>query len=113
MPTRKKRPPSRPPKTFDLFSRRFPRLAEAWELLGKAGTDGPLGEKTARLVKLAVSIGARSEGATHSAVRKALGAGAAPEEIYQVVALAASTIGLPGAVAAFTWVEDELGPTRS
>ena len=41
-------------------------------------------------------------------VRKALAAGVAPEEIYQAVALAASTIGLPGAVAAFTWVEDEL-----
>ena len=35
-------------------------------------------------------------------------AGARPEEIYQVVALAAGALGLPSAVAAFTWVEEEL-----
>ena len=108
---RKERSP-RPPKTFALFSRRFPRIAAAWEMLGEAGLDGPLDLKVSRLVKLAVSIGARSEGATHSAVRKARAAGATPEEIYQVVALAASTVGLPNAVAAFTWVEDELSPSR-
>lgn len=97
-----------PPKTFDLFSKRFPKIAQAWSLLGEAGVEGPLDEKTCRLLKLAVSIGAKSEGGTHSAVRKALGAGASPEEIFQVVALAASTVGLPNAVAAFTWVEDVL-----
>lgn len=98
----------RPPKTFTIFQKRFPRIAEAWELLGKAGIEGPLGEKQARLVKLGISMGLRSEGATHSAVRKALAAGATREELYQVVALAASTIGLPNAVAAFTWIEDVL-----
>ncbi len=95
-----------PPKTFEVFSKRFPKVGEAWNLLGEAGLDGPLDEKTCRLIKLAVSIGVRSEGATHSAVRKAFAAGAQAEEIHQVVALAASTIGLPNAVAAFTWVED-------
>jgi alkylhydroperoxidase/carboxymuconolactone decarboxylase family protein YurZ len=97
-----------PPKTFEAFSKRFPKIGEAWDLLGEAGLGGPLDEKTCRLIKLAVSIGARSEGATHSAVRKAVGAGAKPEELYQVVALAASTVGLPNAVAAWTWVEDVL-----
>ncbi len=95
-----------PPKAFQDFSERFPKINEAWNLLGEASEDGPLDAKTRRLVKLAVSIGVRSEGATHSAVRKARAAGASPEEIYQVVALAASTIGLPNAVAAFTWIED-------
>ena len=99
---------SPPPKTFEVFSKRFPRIAEAWSLLGEAGLEGPVDEKTCRLIKLAVSIGARSEGATHSAVRKALAAGAGADEIHQVVALAASTVGLPNAVAAFTWVEDSL-----
>jgi alkylhydroperoxidase/carboxymuconolactone decarboxylase family protein YurZ len=95
-----------PPEPFNAFSERFPKLAEAWGLLGEAGVQGPLDEKTTRLIKLAVSIGVRSEGATHSAARKALAAGASTDEIYQVIALAASTIGLPNAVAAFTWVRE-------
>lgn len=104
--TKPKAPP--PPATYVAFSQRFPEVARAWELLGEAGRKGPLEEKTQRLVKLAIAIGVRSEGATHSAVRKALAAGATAEDLYQVVALAASTVGLPNAAAAFTWVEDEL-----
>jgi alkylhydroperoxidase/carboxymuconolactone decarboxylase family protein YurZ len=42
----------------------------------------------------------------HSSVRKALAAGIAVEEIEQVVALAASTLGMPSTVAVFTWVHD-------
>jgi alkylhydroperoxidase/carboxymuconolactone decarboxylase family protein YurZ len=47
------------------------------------------------------------EGAVHSGVRKARDAGASLAELEQVVALAASTIGLPAAVAAWTWVKEE------
>lgn len=97
-----------PPKAFQAFSARFPQIGQAWDLLSEAGARGPLDERAQRLIKLAVAIAARSEGATHSAVRKALAAGTGPEELYQVVALAASTLGLPQAVAAFTWIEDEL-----
>ena len=98
-----------PPKPFLEFSKRFPKIAQAWELLGEGGTSGPIDEKMSRLIKLGVSIASRSQGATHSAARKARAAGASPEEIYQVVALAASTIGLPNAVAAYTWIKDEMG----
>jgi alkylhydroperoxidase/carboxymuconolactone decarboxylase family protein YurZ len=59
-----------------------------------------------------VAIGALREGPVHSGVRKARALGIAREEIEQVVALAAGTLGLPAVVAAFTWVEDELGPRR-
>src|SRR5688572_7764291 len=99
-------PTPEPPKAFLMFSSRFPKIAEAWSLLGEAGSTGPLDEKTQRIVKLAVAIGARSEGATHSAVRKALAAGVPPDALRQVIALAASTLGLPQAVAAFTWIEE-------
>ena len=74
---------------------------------------GPLDEKACRLVKLAVAIGGRSEGAVHSAARKALAAGVTAAEIEQVIALAASTIGFPRAVAAYTWVRDLLGSPAS
>jgi alkylhydroperoxidase/carboxymuconolactone decarboxylase family protein YurZ len=98
----------KPPKTYELFVRRYPKLAEAWEKISDAGRDGPLDSKTARLVKLAVAIGAMREGAVHSSVRKALSDGIAAEEIEQVVALAASSLGMPATVAVFTWVHDEI-----
>lgn len=98
----------KPPPSYLEFTRRFPKLGKAWEMLGDAGRDGPLDEKTARLVKLGVAIGGLREGAVHSAVRKAVASGATKEDIEQVVALAASTLGLPSTVAVHTWVLDEL-----
>lgn len=98
----------KPPKAYDRFGSQFPKLREAWDLASEAGREGPLDEKTQRLVKLAIAIGGLREGAVHSAVRKARASGASPEEIGQVVALAASNLGFPSTVAAFTWVEDEL-----
>lgn len=98
----------RPPETFLEFTRRFPKLADAWQLAGEAGDIGPLDEKTVRLLKLALSIGHLREGAVHSAVRKARAAGVLREEIEQVIALSASTIGFPATVAVFSWVRDEL-----
>jgi len=97
-----------PPKTYEKFRQRYPKLGAAWEMIGEAGRDGPLDAKTARLIKLAVAIGAMREGAVHSSVRKALGAGISVPEIEQVVALAAGTLGMPSTVAVFTWVHDEI-----
>ena len=99
---------SKPPKTHDAFIRRFPKLGEAWEKIADAGRQGPLDAKTARLIKLAVAIGALREGAVHASVRKALDAGISIEAIEQVVALSASTLGMPSTVAVFTWLNDEI-----
>ena len=98
----------KPPKTYETFVRRYPQLAEAWEKMAEAGREGPLAAKTARLIKLAIAIGAMREGAVHSGVRKALSTGISVEEMEQVVALAASTLGMPSTVAVFTWVHDEI-----
>ena len=76
--------------------------------MGRAGRQGPLDEKSSRIIKLAVAIGALREGAVHANVRKALAQGVTPEEIEQVLALAAGTIGLPATVAAFSWIKDLL-----
>ena len=99
----------KPPKTYETFVRRYPKLAEAWERIAEAGRDGPLDAKTARLIKLGIAVGAMREGAVHSGVRKALAAGISVEEIEQVVVLAASTLGMPSTVAVFTWAHDEIG----
>jgi alkylhydroperoxidase/carboxymuconolactone decarboxylase family protein YurZ len=97
------------PETYKDFVARFPALGEAWELLHRGAEDaGPLDSRTLRLVKLGIAIGAQREGAVHSATRRAINDGIPRKEIEQVVASAASTIGLPASVAAFTWVRDSL-----
>jgi len=98
---------SRPPAAHQQFVRRFPRLGKAWDLVNEEGSAGPLDAKTQRLLKLAVAIGAMREGAVHSGVRKARDAKASLAEMEQVVALAASTIGLPSSVAVWGWVREE------
>jgi 4-carboxymuconolactone decarboxylase len=98
---------SKPPAAHQRFVRRFPRIGTAWDLVNEEAGAGPLDQKTQRLVKLAVAIGALREGAVHSSVRKARDAGATVEEMEQVVALAASTVGFPAVVAVWRWVGDE------
>ncbi|MGE0710432.1 MAG: carboxymuconolactone decarboxylase family protein [Planctomycetota bacterium] len=95
-----------PPETFQRFVARYPDLGRAWELLGEAGRAGPLSPRERRLVKLGIAVGCLREGAVHSAARKALSADLSREELEQVVALAASTIGLPSAVAAWSWITE-------
>lgn len=98
----------KPPSTYREFIDRYPKLGEAWDRVREAEKAGPLQGKDVRLLKLAVALGAMREGAVHSAVRKAHAAGASEEEIHQVVALAASTLGFPSTVAVFSWVRDTL-----
>jgi 4-carboxymuconolactone decarboxylase len=98
----------KPPKTHDEFVASFPELARAWEIVGAAGKEGPLDDKTARLLKLALAIGAQHEGAVHASVRKALAMGITRKELEQVVTLAAGTLGFPQTVAAYTWIKDLL-----
>lgn len=95
-----------PPSTYREFVTRYPKLAQAWEKISEAGAEGPLDEETARLVKLGIAIGAMREGAVHSSVRKARAMGVSRDAVEQVVALAASTMGLPSTVAVWTWVGD-------
>ena len=70
------------------------------------GTSGPLEPKTARLLKLALAIGAKSEGAVHSHVRRALREGITREELQQVALLAVTSIGWSSSMAALSWIQD-------
>ena len=98
----------RPPETHHHFVDTFPELAKAWETVGAAGKVGPLDEKTCRLIKLALAVGAQQEGSVHASVRKGLAMGITREELEQVVVLAAGTLGFPQTVAAYTWIKDLL-----
>jgi alkylhydroperoxidase/carboxymuconolactone decarboxylase family protein YurZ len=96
-----------PPEQYRDFLAAFPDLGRAWEAIGKAGKSGPLDARAARLVKFALAVGAQQEGSAHAGVRKARAAGVTREELEQVIALAAGTIGLPRVVAAWGWLRDE------
>jgi alkylhydroperoxidase/carboxymuconolactone decarboxylase family protein YurZ len=99
------------PQAHDNFMDEFPDVASAYAQLGAAvHAAGPLDDKSRQLVKLALAIGARHEGAVHAHTRRALDAGCSEAEIKHVVALAATTLGMPNAVAAHTWVNDILYP---
>jgi len=97
------------PKPFLDFSRANAEVVAAYEALGRACAEaGPLDAKTRELVKLAMAVGGRLEGAVHAHARRALAAGATAAEIQHVVTLAIPTVGFPTTVAAFTWVGDVL-----
>ena len=86
-----------------------PAVWRAYEQLGQACSEaGPLSGASLHCVKLALAIGAGSEGAVHSHVRRALEAGVEPDAIHHVAYLAATTLGFPRAVAALTWIDDIL-----
>ena len=96
------------PKSYKDFIAKYPELGDAWELVHQAGATGPLDKKTLRLIKLAIAIGAAREGAVRASARKAQADGVTKEELSQVIAAAVGTTGFPAAVAAYSWMRDEL-----
>jgi alkylhydroperoxidase/carboxymuconolactone decarboxylase family protein YurZ len=100
------------PRPVQSFKSDFPEIWQAFNELGNEchNAADPLDEKTRRLVKLAIAVGAGLEGGTHSAVRNALAAGITPEEIKSVAILAITTIGFPASMRALTWIGDGLKP---
>lgn len=103
------------PDPVKKFETAYPEVWRAFNALGEKchESGGPLDEKTRRLVKLALAIGTRHEGAVHSAVRQAKRGGVNPEEMMHVAILAITTIGWPAAFAAMTWIEDTVGQKGS
>jgi alkylhydroperoxidase/carboxymuconolactone decarboxylase family protein YurZ len=100
------RPEELPSGAGDV-ARQYPAVWNAFSTLGEACSNaGPLHGSAARLVKLALAIGASSEGAVHSHTRRALAEGVSREELKHVALLAIPTVGLPQAVRALTWIED-------
>jgi len=95
------------PKRYTMFKEDYPNVISAYESTGDAvHKAGPLDDKIRALIKLAISTGARLEGAVHSHVRKAIKVGATKEEMHQVALLSLPTIGLPSMMAALSWIDD-------
>ena len=95
------------PEPVEKLKHTYPNVWAAFTQLGtRCHEAGPLDEKTRRLIKIALAIGAGLEGGTHSAVRNALAAGVSAEEIKHAAVLGVTTIGFPSTVRALTWIED-------
>lgn len=100
------------PSAAGKVASEYPAVWQAYAALGKAAAEaGPLDERTRRLVKLALAIGASSEGAVHSHTRRAIAEGLSKDELKQVALLAIATLGLPQAVRGLTWIEDITNPS--
>ena len=105
--------PSRLPQHPEALRRKYPKVWKAFTALGDSCHQaGPLDEKSRRLVKLALAMGAGLEGATHSATRNALAAGIDPEELQHVAVLGISTLGFPASMRAMSWIADCLAGPR-
>jgi 4-carboxymuconolactone decarboxylase len=95
------------PKKYTKFKETYPDIFKQYEALGKVCREsGPLDKKTQSLVKLGIAIGANSRGAVMSHTRKALDAGATPEDINHAVMMALSTLGFPNMISAMSWVNE-------
>jgi len=99
------------PKHFQRLAKLYPEYMSAVQKLGAAVKEaGPLEPKIAELIQLAAAAAVQSEGSVHSHVRRALKAGATPDEINHALLLLTSTIGFPAVAAALSWVDDTDAP---
>ncbi len=95
------------PEIYQRFEGMFPEVHAAHQGLARSCYEaGPLDERSARLVKLGIAIGAQAEGAARSHARRALAEQVSPEELRHVGVLALTTIGFPHTVAGLGWIEE-------
>jgi 4-carboxymuconolactone decarboxylase len=95
------------PSHYESLKSRFPKMMDALETLGGSiRSEGPLDPKTSHLIQLAAAAVIQSEGGVHSHTRRAMEAGATPDEVYHAVVLLVSSVGFPRVAAAISWVDD-------
>jgi len=100
------------PEWFATLKKNSKEFIDAVEDLGRVVKQaGPIDEKTSQLIQLAAAAAIRSEGAVHSHTKRALQAGATPDEISHAIILLTSTIGFPNVSAALSWASDVIGRT--
>ncbi|MDH4555373.1 carboxymuconolactone decarboxylase family protein [Pseudomonas sp. BN417] len=96
-------------ETYKHLKKQHPAYFQAVETLGAVVRQaGPLDELSLQLIQLAAAAAIHSEGAVHSHTRRALEAGATPEQIHHALLALTSTIGFPTVVAALSWAGDVL-----
>ena len=102
-------PDTLPPSGAGAFAEAYPELWERYAALGAATAEaGGLSARERRLVKLALAVGAGTEGAVHSHARQARQEGIDPADLRQICLMAITTLGFPAAMAGLSWVNDIL-----
>ena len=97
------------PEFLQKVIERYPEIWEKYgELSQTIGSVQGLDERSQKLVKLGIAIGAARQGAVHSHTRKCKRAGFSNAELSHTALLAITTIGWSGAIAALSWITDEL-----
>ena len=97
------------PEFLQKVVERYPGIWENYQNLDRAVSSAEgLDERSQRLVKLGIAIGAGRQGAVHSHTRKCRKAGLGSAELYHAALLAITSIGWSGAIAALSWINDEL-----
>ena len=95
------------PNIYKQFSEKYPDVFKEYKQLGVSCRNaGTLDAKTQDLVKLGIAMGCNSRGGVMSHTRKAIAAGATPEEVFHAVLLSLTTIGFPAMMAAMAWVNE-------
>ena len=95
------------PGIYQEFRERYPMVASAQDTLAREmASAAPFDERKVRLLKLALAVGAQSEGAVRSNTRKALSLGANADDLRAVAMLAVTTCGFPTAIAGLGWIDD-------
>ncbi len=93
--------------------KRYPGVWKSYQELGRTISEVEgLDKRAQHLVKLGIAIGAGTEGAVHSHVRRCKEADITDEEIYHAALLAVNTVGWPSAVATLSWIDDILGQIK-
>jgi alkylhydroperoxidase/carboxymuconolactone decarboxylase family protein YurZ len=101
------------PNIVEEIRTQQPAVWDSYTALEEAlSAAGPLDKRTQRLVKLALALGARHEGAVHSHVRRALREGLTREELLHVAFLGVTTLGWPHATAGRAWIQDEIAKQK-
>lgn len=107
--TNRKKSSAALPAFAGSVAKRYPSVWKAYAALGEqVAAAGPLSERERRLVKLALAIGAGTEGGTHSHARQGVAEGLTADEIRHIAVLAITTLGFPSSAAALSWLDDVL-----
>jgi 4-carboxymuconolactone decarboxylase len=95
------------PDNYEWLTEKFGSVLSAHQELGKSLQEaGPIDKKNAQLIQLVGAAANRSQGAVHSHAKRALAAGASPDEIYHAILLLTSTVGFPVVAAALSWARE-------
>jgi len=98
------------PGRYSEFRKEFPAISRAYDEISTVTANaGPLSEKMVQLIRLGMAIGSGQEGAVHSHARRALEAGAKPDEVRHAGLLALTTLGFPRMMTGLSWIDDTVG----